>query len=60
MDWIDLHFAVRICQAEDRYSQSRHELLDQMAYAMGGRPAEAKPPVPIPESHTRSAGLPQQ
>ena len=25
---------------EDRYSQSRNELLDQMAYAMGGRTAE--------------------
>jgi len=29
-----------VMPTEDRYSQSRNELLDQMAYAMGGRTAE--------------------
>jgi cell division protease FtsH len=29
-----------VMPTEDRYSQSRNELLDQMAYAMGGRAAE--------------------
>ncbi|MEK0306283.1 ATP-dependent zinc metalloprotease FtsH [Bifidobacterium favimelis] len=29
-----------VMPTEDRYSQSRNELLDQMAYAMGGRVAE--------------------